>query len=104
MGMTHITRNDDPPEQQDALEIQVQGEWFAWDEQNHVYHHAGVGALTEREDGFVFIGDLVPRDEPEYDPESHLREFATQFLLNKSGQTQEPNMALSQQSACRFGR
>ena len=88
--MDHVTRNDDPPEQDEALEIKVQGKQFAWDDSFRVHIYGGPGAVIEREDGYVFIGELIPRDEPEYDPERHLREFAEQYLLEQGGSSFSP--------------
>jgi hypothetical protein len=88
--MNRVSRNDDPPEQHEALEIKVRGEQFAWDDSNRVYRYGGPGEVTEREDGYVFIGELIPRDEPEYDPVRHLREFAEQYLLEQGASSFSP--------------
>jgi hypothetical protein len=78
-----VVRNDDPPHHEEALEIQVEGQFFAWDSDDNVYQYLGQGAACEREDGYSFVGKLAALDAPEYDPVAHLREFAAQHLKSK---------------------
>jgi hypothetical protein len=85
-----VTRCDDPPDHDEALEIRVQGYLFAWDDADMVYQHgagAAIGAIgPQREDGYSLIGTLTPLDEPEYDPAKHLAEYASQHLC-RTGQS-----------------
>jgi hypothetical protein len=80
--MRTISRNDDPPDDEEYAELQVSGEWFAWDENGKVYHYQKDGK-AERDDGYNLIGELHPLDVPEYSWQSHLREFAQNYLNQK---------------------
>ena len=52
-----VTRNDDPPaEQYNAVELNISGRWWAWDEDGRVYEYTG--DCAERDDGYVLRGEL----------------------------------------------
>jgi hypothetical protein len=79
-----MRRNDNPPEQHDALEVQVDGHWFAWDADDNVYRHAPNAEPAQREDGYIFIGTLeMPQGAAldEHVPTDTLRDYARQHLL-----------------------
>ena len=51
--MTEMLRNDDPPCEDSAYEVKIDGVWFAWDDDGHVYmQHKN----AMREDGYMLVG------------------------------------------------
>lgn len=45
-----------PGEEEGAVEVKIDGVWYAWDESDNLFKHVGEGA--ERDDGYTFIGKL----------------------------------------------
>lgn len=71
-----VTRNDDPPDSDEAHEEKIDGVWYAWTEDDHVFMQDPTSPLA-RDDGYVFIGHIVwPENLPyEFDSRTLLREF-----------------------------
>jgi hypothetical protein len=61
-----------------AYEVEIEGVWFAWDEDDNVYRQCPTDP-TARDDGYVLIGKLeLPH--PDADPEEVFKQFCRDLL------------------------
>jgi hypothetical protein len=72
-----------PGEESGAYEQQINGVWYAWDEDDNVFKHDPQHA-DARDDGYVYIGKLAWPDDtgPEFDSRALLREFVRNYKEN----------------------
>jgi len=81
-----------PGEESGAYEQQINGVWYAWDEDDRVYVQDPKNPEA-MDDGYVYIGNLAWPNAPDADPVKVLREFVGFRWETFCKRTEDPKLS-----------